>query len=171
MSDRHDEISRWLQARPFQDNPRRLQAPPADTAEAWKEWVKAGKVIPDVDSGLIHMLTQEKDPVMRSAAALALSFVGGESSGAALIRTLQTDVPMVAMEAAASLGRLGDREAVEPLCEALKSPDSNVRANACTALGSVGGEKAFSCLKLAKEDQDAFVRSAAEEALGRMRPG
>src|SRR6266542_1471864 len=143
MTNRLDDISRWLQARPFQDNPHRLEAPPADSADAWDEWVKAGKAVPHIESGLIQMLTQKDDPVMRSSAALALGFVGGEKSGEALIRALQTDLPMVAMEAAASLGRLGDPEALEPLCEALQNSDSNVRANACTALGLLGGEKAF----------------------------
>ncbi|MEA1976393.1 MAG: HEAT repeat domain-containing protein, partial [Chloroflexota bacterium] len=82
----------------------------------------------------------------------------------ALIASLETDVPMVAMEAAASLGRLGMSEAVEPLCEALKNADANVRASACTALGWLGGEKALSYLKDAEQDKDPFVQAAAKEA-------
>ncbi len=164
MNDSIDDISLWLQSRPFQDNPEWLGSPASQTSSTWDEWVKKGREIPDFENRLIWILEHHKDPVNRSAGALALGFVGGDRSIKSLIKTLKTDVPMVAMEAAASLGRLSKSEAVEPLCEALRNADANVRANACTALGWLGGEKALSCLKDAEHDKDPFVQAAAKEA-------
>lgn len=167
MSDSIDDISRWLQARPFQDNPAWVEPSVGQTSSTWDEWVTKGREIPDFENLLIWMLERDKDPVNRSAAALALGAVGGDRSMKALITVLEADIPMVAMEAAASLGRLGGSEAIEPLCAALISADSNVRANACTALGRFGGEKALSCLRDAEKDKDPFVQAAAKEALRR----
>lgn len=167
MNDSTDDISRWLQARPFQDNPQRVESPAGQTFNTWDEWVDKGREIPDFENRLLSILAYDKDPVNRSAAALALGFVGEDASIKPLIMILETDVPMVAMEAAASLGRLGRPEAIEALCASLKNADSNVRANACTALGYLGGEKARSCLTDAEKDSDTFVQAAAKEALQR----
>jgi len=167
MTKATDDISRWLKRRPFQDNPQRSEPPPEGTFETWEEWVNAGKEIQDIEKVLIGRLQNEEDPVNRSAAALALGVVGGEQIVAALVRSLQNDLSIVAMEAAAALGRLGKPETVEPLCEALKHSDSNVRANAAIALGVLGTEKALSCLKSAQQDKDPFVQHAVARALGK----
>ena len=167
MSDSIDDISRWLQSKPFQDNPEWFESSASQTSSTWDDWVQQGRDIPELENRLIWILKHDKDPVNRSAVALALGCVGGDPSIESLITVLESDVPMVAMEAAASLGRLGRSEAIEPLCEALRSADANVRANACTALGGLGGEKALSCLKNAEMDQDSFVQAAAKEALQR----
>ncbi len=164
MDDSIDDISRWLHERPLQDNPERVESIAVQTSGTWEEWLNKGRRIPDFENHLIWILDHDKDPVNRSAAALALGFVGGDQSINPLIAVLETDIPMVAMEAAASLGRLSKSEAVEPLCEALRNADANVRANACTALGWLGGEKALSCLKDAERDKDPFVQAAAKEA-------
>jgi len=164
MDDSIDDISRWLHERPLQDNPEWVESTAVQTSGTWDEWLNKGRGIPYIENRLIWILEHYKDPVNRSAAALALGFVGGNQSINILITVLETDVPMVAMEAAASLGRLGKDEAVEPLCEALRNADANVRANACTALGWFGGEKALSCLKDAEQDKDPFVQAASKEA-------
>jgi HEAT repeat protein len=169
MTNGGEDILRWLRTRPLQDNPRRIETAPEETAVSWDEWVNAGRTIPDIDSRLIKVLEQEEDPVIRSSAGLALGFVGGDESIPPLIRALQSDVPLIAMEAAAALGRLRNPEAVESLGDALKNPDSNVRANACTALGLLGGEKARAYLKSAEQDDDSFVRAAAEQALSNLK--
>ncbi len=167
MTDSIDDILHWLQVRPFQDNPTWVEKPIGLMSSTWDEWIAKGRRIPDLESGLIWILEHNKDPLYRSAAALALGFVGAGQAIKPLIRVLRTDVPMVSMEAAASLGRVGNPEAIMPLCDALRSTDSNVRANACTALGRLGGEKALSCLKAAEKDKDLFVQAAAREALER----
>lgn len=164
MNDSIDNISHWLHERPLQDNPGWVEPTAVQVSSTWDEWLSRGRGIPDLENHLIWILDHDKDPVNRSAATLALGFVGGDRSINTLITILETDVPMVAMEAAASLGRLGKSEAVEPLCEALKNADVNVRANACTALGWLGGEKALSCLEAAEHDKDPFVQAAAKEA-------
>ncbi|NJO66760.1 MAG: HEAT repeat domain-containing protein [Leptolyngbyaceae cyanobacterium RM1_405_57] len=164
MNDSIDDISRWLHERPLQDNPEWVELTAVQTYSTWDEWLNRGKEIPDIENRLIWILDCDKDPVNRSAAVLALGFVGGDRSVNTLIAVLESDVPMVAMEAAAALGRLGKSEAIEPLCEALRNADANVRANACTALGWLGGEKAFSCLEEAEHDKDPFVRASAQEA-------
>lgn len=164
MSDSIDNILRWLHARPFQDNPEWVEPTAVQTFSTWDEWVNKGQEIPDLEYCLTWILERDKDPVNRSSAALAIGFIGRDRSIKALIASLETDVPMVAMEAAASLGRLGMSEAVEPLCEALKNADANVRASTCTALGWLGGEKALSYLKDAEQDKDPFVQAAAKEA-------
>ena len=169
MTNGNDDISNWLRRRPFQDNPGWVEAPPAETSGSWDEWVAAGRNIPDGERRLIGVLEQEEDPVIRSAAALAIGFVGGDESISPLIRALQNDVPLVAMEAAAALGRLRNPKAVESLGDALKNPDSNVRANACTALGLLGGEKAHAYLKSAEQDDDNFVQAAAKQALSNLK--
>ena len=165
MNESIDDISRWLHARPFQDNPEWVEPIAVQTFSTWDEWVNKGRKIPDLENRLTWILERDKDPVNRSATALALGFVGQDHSISALITSLGSDVPIVAMEAAASLGRLGISKAIGPLCEALKNVDVNVRANACTALGTIGGETALSCLKGAERDKDPFVQSAAKEAL------
>jgi HEAT repeat protein len=169
MNDSIDDISRWLHERPFQDNPKRVEQRAVQTHGTWDEWLNKGRGIPDFENRLIQILEHGQDPVNRSAAALALGFVGQDRSIKALIASLETDVPIVAMEAAASLGRLGKFEAIRPLCEAIKNADANVRANACTALGWLGGEKARSCLVDAAKDKDSFVQTAAKEALRRIK--
>lgn len=167
MNKHIDDILRWLYERPFQDNPRRVGAITAQTFSTWDEWINKGKRIPDIENHLIWMLDHDKDPVNRSATALALGFIGQDQGITALITSLKNDVPIVAMEAAASLDRLGISKAIGPLCEAIRNPDENIRAAACTALGTLGGETATSCLKDAVNDKNTFVQTAANEALQR----
>lgn len=167
MNDSTNNISRWLHERPLQDNPQWLKQAAVKPFNTWDEWIDKGRAIPDIENHLIWILDHDKDPVNRGAAALALGFVSKDEGISALITSLKTDVPMVAMEAAASLGRLGISKAIGPLCEAIRNPDENVRANACTALGTLGGEIAISCLKDAVHDKNAFVQAAADEALQR----
>jgi HEAT repeat protein len=161
------DILRWLQSRPLQDDPQWRVPPSGESRDTWDEWVQKGREIAGIEEGLLTMLAREDDAFIRSAAALALGFVGGVRSAEPLIKALENDEALVAMEAAAALGRLGHTESIEPLCEALQNPDSNVRASASTALGSLGGEKARSCLRNAEKDQDPFVRAAVQEALRR----
>ena len=165
MTRGNDDFSKWLRDRPFQDNRSSGEPSVTDASAIWDEWVTAGREIPDSEERLIRILEDEVDPVIRSSAAMALGFIGGDDSFEPLVRALQNDIPIVAMEAAASLGRLRNPEAIESLGDALKNPDSNVRANACIALGSLGGEKARTHLKSAQQDEDPFVRSAADQAL------
>lgn len=160
----NDILLHWLHERPFQDNPEWVESTTVQIFSTLDEWVNKGREIFELENRLTWILEHDKDPVNRSAAALALGFVGGDQSINSLITVLKTDVPMVAMEAAASLGRLSKSESVEPLCEALRNADVNVRANACTALGWLGGKKALSCLKDAEQDKDPFVQAAAKEA-------
>jgi len=168
MSKDNNEILRWLQTRPLQDNPGQVESSAEQALASWDQWVNTGQHIPDIENELIRILEGQEDPVTRSAAALALGFIGGDQSLEPLVRSLQTEAPTIAMEAAASLGRLGRPEAVEPLCGALKHADPNVRANAAIALGALGGEQARSCLKSAEHDEDPFVQSAVAEALGNL---
>ena len=169
MIDYADDVLQWLYSRPFQDNPAVVEPYAGQTFSRWDEWVHKGREIPQIESRLNLMLEQDKDPVNRSAAALALGFVGGDRNIKVLIKVLETDVPLVAMQAAASLGHLDGSEATESLCVALRNADANVRANACTALARLGGEKALSCLTDAVNDKDSFVQAAAKEALEALR--
>jgi hypothetical protein len=159
------EVRRWLNAMPFQDNPKQLVVPAAQAFSTWEEWVCQGKEITGVEECLRWILENDKAAVTRSHVVLALGFVGGKCSVNSIINVLKTDVSVVQMEAAAALGRLGKSEVVEPLCQALKSRDPNVRANACIALGRLGGAKATKCLKIALADKDTFVQAAAKAAL------
>lgn len=168
MTNETDDILRWLQSRPLQDNAGRVEASAAEQLASFDQWVAVGRNIPAGERRLIGLLEHDADPVIRSSAALALGFVGGDESTPTLIKALRSEIPLVAMEAAAALGRLRNSEAVEALGDALKHPDSNVRANACTALGLVGGEKAHAYLELAAQDDDGFVRAAAEQALSKI---
>ncbi len=168
MNESIDDILRWLQARPYQDNPRRHEQTAVQTYNTWDEWIDRGRRITDFENGLNWILKNGRDPVNRSTTALALGFVGGDRSFQTLITSLKADVPIVAMEAATSLGRLGISKAIGPLCEAINNADPNVRASACTALGTLGGENALSCLENAEKDKNAFVQSAAKEALLRI---
>jgi HEAT repeat protein len=170
MNDSIDRVLDWLRARPFQDNPAWLAGASQPAPGSWDEWLAQGREIADGESGLLRLLANDKDPVNRSAAALALGFVGGEQCLAPLLASLAGDLPLVAMEAAAALGRLRRPGAMAPLCAALSHRDANVRASACTALGAIGGELASSCLAAARDDSDPLVRSAAGEALSRLAP-
>lgn len=167
MQDAADDVGRWLQSRPFRDNPERVAPAAGQPYGSWYEWIEKGRQIPDVESRLIHIARNDTDAVNRSEAALALGLVGSGQSVGSLIASLESDVALVAMEAAASLGRLGSADAIEPLCAALRHADANVRANACTSLGLFDDERAVSCLKDAEKDADPFVQAAAKEALRR----
>jgi HEAT repeat protein len=161
-----DDLKQWLRARPFQDNPDMAGLSVPETPHSWQEWIKRAKQLPDLEKRLVLLLQQDKDPVNRSAAAVALGFVGSDASLKPLIKVLKNDLPLVGMEAAAALGRLGKSEATDPLCEALVSPDPNVRANALLALGRLGGERAVACVRNAAEkENDPFVQAAAQKAL------
>ncbi|HYO50894.1 MAG TPA: HEAT repeat domain-containing protein, partial [Chloroflexia bacterium] len=147
MNDGCAEARLWMNARPFQDEPQWVTPQPTEyTSNTWEGWLAKGKGISNLEECLLSMLENEEDAVTRSASAMALGYVGGESSVQPLINALDSDIPLVQMEAAASLGNLGKSEAVEPLCNATKNSDSNVRANACMALGRIGGERARTCL-------------------------
>lgn len=162
---RPDTILQWLHTRPLQDNPGWAEPAGKETFASWDNWIDNGKMIPGIETGLARIVSDhEEDPVNRSAAALALGFLGGDSCIAILTAVLADGEPIVAMEAAASLGRIGKPESVGPLCRALKHPDANVRANAFMALGRIGGERALLCLKEAGQDKDSFVQVAANEA-------
>jgi HEAT repeat protein len=168
MSVNDAEVRKWLDMKPFPDNPKRGVEPDTQIASTWEEWIARGKEIAGIEEVLGQMLESDKDAVTRSRVALALGFVGGQSSIKALINVLDSDVPLVQMEAAAALGRMGDPEAFEPLYKAMQSPDSNVRANASMALGRLGGEQARDHLKQVLQDRDPFVRATAEKALREM---
>jgi HEAT repeat protein len=167
MDDRDDDVLRWLQERPLQDNPEWLGQSERQVSSSLVDWVARGKAMPDAENRLVGILEQQEDPVIRSGAALALGLMGADRSIEPLTKALKTDLPVVGMEAAAALGRLGRAEATEPLCAALSHPDANVRANACSALGALGNARALTCLRSAAQDNDPFVRAAANEALSR----
>jgi HEAT repeat protein len=136
-------------------------------------------------SGLIAALDDDKDPLVRINAALALYKFGPGAREAlpAIIRALRDEVDLVRMDAAMSLARLGPdaREAVPALIEALPRKENrtqvlpfprSIREQMVVALGKIGPDAhaAVPALTAALTDEQVSMRTSAAEALQRIDP-
>ncbi len=115
---------------------------------------------------LIETLREEKDPVVRRRAAIALGQLRARKAVRPLLALLKDEDPVFRYTAADALGEIGSRSAVEPLSEHLGDADASVRRSILGALGKLRDKKSLERLKrVVKEEKIDFVKKKAEEAL------
>ena len=128
----------------------------------------------DLVTSLTRLLTEDKNPLVRRSAAVALGSLGATAKGsqAALEKALADGEVAVRQNAAWALGRLGrdvDPDAVEGLCGVLSDPDALVRRDAAGALGALGKTAAKAgvpqLIGLVAGEKDEVVRRTALDAL------
>lgn len=120
----------------------------------------------------------DAEPIVRVAAAHALSSAPAADAVSLLLPLLQDKLEFVRREVAYALGETGSREAVSPLAGLLATDkEMSVRAAAAVALGGIRDESAVVALARAiderppkkKTSEYEFVRRAAVESLGEIR--
>lgn len=125
------------------------------------------KIYHNNPSGLIALL-EDDSPLVRQAAAIALSRVGADALPE-LIAALDHEQADVRVEIANSIAQIGQdaTSAVPTLVERLSDPSPIVRTQAAYALGAIGStaKVAIPVLEKQLEDEDWSVRIAAAYAL------
>jgi HEAT repeat protein len=122
----------------------------------------------DTAVGLLRkILVEEKDPLIRQRAAVALGRIGAPESVQELRESLNDPVaPVVisALNALASMKAQGTEKDVERL---LNSADTSVRRTAVKTLGSLGDPAAITALEsvMGREGESDDVVAAAAQAL------
>jgi HEAT repeat protein len=118
---------------------------------------------------------RDKDPYLRTAAALALGRLGRHGRPAArdLAALLGDEDAHVRLAAALALWQGGDPEGLKRLVAGLRAADPEVRAEAAMLLsfGGRSAKDAAPALRAALADGDASVRRAAAGALGMIDDG
>ncbi|MEM1180236.1 MAG: HEAT repeat domain-containing protein, partial [Acidobacteriota bacterium] len=115
---------------------------------------------------LAELLVEDADGHVRSAAAIALGFIGGESHVPGLMRTLDDPSRFVRSAAAKSLGLLRGEEATTRLERMVdEDPDTRTQDSAVWALGLVGSGGSDRLIKRLSLE-DPFSRGAAARSLG-----
>lgn len=143
---------------------------------------------------LRKLLSSDRDPEVKAAAALALGKIRDRQSAELLIGALKAREPQLKLAAARALGQLGNLSASEALLEAARDDEAAVRQAALDALKNLGisverlsedlsspipearlsaiwmmarlGERrAIHHLTSALEDKDPRIRAAAARAL------
>ncbi|MGA9140045.1 MAG: HEAT repeat domain-containing protein [Methanocella sp.] len=111
--------------------------------------------------------TNDNDPIVRSAAFLALvSFKKDPRIYPVLLNGMKDDDFATRGEAALALGRIQDDRAFDPLLNALRNGRPELREKAATALGEMGDLRAVDGLRGSMaRDEKIEVRKSAEKAL------
>ncbi len=108
---------------------------------------------------------QGTSPLLRQAAATALSKVKDSTSLSILSETLSSSNPDRVVAAIQLLENFGSEEATEAIASLLEHPDGHVRATATSVLGRLAGAKYADRFTPLIGDPDPRVRSNAVEAL------
>jgi hypothetical protein len=117
---------------------------------------------------LSRVLVEDRDPVVRARAVIALGGLGTLRAARPLMAALDDPSPLVRMQAARALGRTDPDAAVPELGVVLvNDPDPGVRRVAARTLRRVGSSKAHAALASAAGESDGPVRREITEALAR----
>ncbi|MDZ4743658.1 MAG: HEAT repeat domain-containing protein [Verrucomicrobiota bacterium] len=118
----------------------------------------------DSDPVLIDALAS-KNPVVRNAAAKALSSAKDPNSLKPLVALLKDPDKDVRRAAANALGEIREKQAVNALIEVLGDESWFVRGEAAQSLGKIGDPKAAEALIKLLSDKDSYVRENASISL------
>jgi HEAT repeat protein len=114
------------------------------------------------------VLVEDRDPIVRARAVIALGGLGTLRAARPLMAALDDPSPLVRMQAVRALGRRGPDGAVPELGAVLvNDPDPGVRRVAARTLGRLGSPEAHAALASAAGEADAPVRRQITEALAR----
>ncbi|MFH1923257.1 MAG: HEAT repeat domain-containing protein [Planctomycetota bacterium] len=133
-----------------------------------------GRMGPDANEAVLPVLKEtlqdaERDPKVRSAAAVALVRAGAEAIPD-LQAALEDENVSIQSAAAGALGQIGP-EAVPALQEVLRGENMYAKFSAASVLGNMKAEakEAIPALEEALKDENPGVRSAAAEALKKIK--
>ncbi len=113
------------------------------------------------------LLTEDTDPLVRSAAVVALGRAGDPEHLPALVGALEDSDPRVRIDAAAALARVHGEAAVEPLRRhASQDANPDVRVRSVEALRHYPRRDVLDTLLAALVDPEFGVRHAARQSLG-----
>lgn len=115
---------------------------------------------------LSEVLRNDRDFLVRSAAADALGTLRSRQGVAPLVAALRDSNAEVRTSAALALARLNDPSAVSALRPLLKDAEALVRSAAAQALGKLNAADALPELTALLADAEPEVRTGAAEALG-----
>lgn len=115
---------------------------------------------------LSEVLRNDRDFLVRSAAADALGALRSKQGVAPLIAALRDSNAEVRTSAALALARLNDPSAASALRPLLKDAEALVRSAAAQALGKINAADALPELTALLSDPEPEVRTGAAEALG-----
>ncbi len=127
---------------------------------------------------LLELLSSDKEPSVRAAAAVSLGKIQDESAAAALTQVVsgptgkkKREDEFVIRAAAEALGEIRSRAAVGVLIAALNTETNplDLRRAAATSLGMIGDQSAKPALQTALASDDPYLSEAAREALRRLR--
>lgn len=122
----------------------------------------------DASKELARLVREDKEAMVRQAAAVSLNFLADPASADALIQALKDKEPGVRNAAAQALGSLRSSTAIPALTEGLKDTSPQYRRLAAQALGDIGDPAAISSLRPLLKDADMSVRAAAVQSLGQL---
>ncbi|NJP07360.1 MAG: hypothetical protein HC837_17920 [Chloroflexaceae bacterium] len=97
-------------------------------------------------SGLIKILTNQKDLEVRQHVIRALAELGDQQAIGPLTELVRDSNPQIREAAVQALGQLGGPRAVEPLITTLHDPQPQVRRSVIEALGNIGDKRAVAPL-------------------------
>ena len=118
--------------------------------------------------GLLVGALQEKNSLVRRAAAEALGNLGDRQAVDPLIAILKDSDRMARRAAAKALGQLGDLQAVVPLINASKDSDKDVRQEVIYALGEIGDVHALDALQALLYPRVGYMDFEVAKALGKL---
>ncbi|MCX5784105.1 MAG: HEAT repeat domain-containing protein [Elusimicrobia bacterium] len=115
---------------------------------------------------LAEMLTTDKEPTVRQAVAISLSYIMAPTSGPALLKALNDTSTAVKYAAAHTLGAMKYAPAEDQLISMLADTDAGSRRVAIAALGDLQSKKAEQTVIKMLADNDKYIRLEAVRALG-----
>ena len=140
-----------------------LEAPDASVRFWAATHLQRGAQPPAIGDRFV-VLTTDADPLVRSAAALALGVTGGPAAVIALRARLGDDVPFVRAHATRALVQLSGSGELRALLPLLADSDWTVRDSAKQSLRRAGDTVAAALLPFLTH-ADAFARNGAAEVL------
>jgi HEAT repeat protein len=120
----------------------------------------------DAVGPLIEAVKHDTEPVVKAAAAEALSLVGDSRAVGVLLPLFGTEDTAVRNSVVRALVRIADTKAVDGLIPYLRHTDQKVRVLAAYTLGRLHDARATEELIKALDDNAFVVREAAVKALG-----
>jgi len=116
-------------------------------------------------TGLIKVLSSEKDAGLRRDAVLALGYLHKPESVEPIIKALCDENINVVIACVETLGKIGDKRAVEPLINTIKVTGSVLLPYSITSLGMIGDVRAVDPLVSILKNDGGGNNTRAAEAL------
>jgi|GEM_PF-3216478 len=116
---------------------------------------------------LLNGLINNKEPIIKKTASMALWEMGDKSSLPFVIKALKDPEPYVRSYSVKTVGRLGDKSHLPDIMNLLRDEDISVRTSALCALGSIDEPETIPPLKNTLYDSDLNLSRTAFYTLSR----